>query len=300
MKTAANKKAVCTQCNGNHYILANQKGFLKAAPCACHHCEQCNGSGKVYSENDKGIAFVRACGCAALKKRLDLLSDAGIPAKFISATLDSYETQDRVHHLSQNRAKTLAVDFVKDFGKSNRGLVFMGGPGLGKTHLAVAIIRSLILEKGADCKFVDFFQLLSDIRHGYSRDLSELEIINPYVKSRVLVIDELAKGRNTEWELTILDQIISNRYNAADRITLFTTNYLTAISPGKKPDSSSSQDGRSHRVETDSQSYLNMLTRETLPDRIGPRIFSRLAEICHFVPMEGKDSRQFLAQVKAK
>lgn len=296
MKTAANKKAVCTQCGGSHYILANQKGFLKASPCACHHCELCNGSGKIYSENDKGLAFVRPCGCAALKKRLDMLSDAGIPAKFISATLDSYETEGGVHHPSQNRAKTVAVDFVKDFEKSNRGLVFMGGPGLGKTHLAVAIIRSLILEKGADCKFVDFFQLLSDIRHGYSRDLSELEIINPYVKSRVLVIDELAKGRNTEWELTILDQIISNRYNAADRITLFTTNYLIDP-PKKKKESSLSQDGKNPRVETDSQSYMNMLTRETLPDRIGPRIYSRLTDNCGFVPMEGKDKRKDSARI---
>ncbi|MGY8765622.1 MAG: ATP-binding protein, partial [Nitrospinaceae bacterium] len=83
-------------------------------------------------------------------------------------------------------------------------------------------------EEGVDGKFVDFFQLLSDIRHGYSQDKSEMSLIEPYLKSKILVIDELAKGRNNEWEQTILDQFISSRYNAADKITLFTTNYPDA------------------------------------------------------------------------
>ena len=107
--------------------------------------------------------------------------------------------------------------------------MFTGGPGTGKTHLAIATVKALILDMGVYCKFVDFFQLLADIRHGYSQDVSEQTLIQPYIQSEVLVIDELAKGRNTEWELTILDQVISNRYNTANKITLFTTLILTDI-----------------------------------------------------------------------
>lgn len=156
----------------------------------------------------------------------------------------------------------------------------MGRPGLGKTHLAVSVIKSLILDKGAECKFVDFFQLLSDIRNGYSQDLSEQAIINPYVAAPILLIDELAKGRNTEWELTMLDQIISSRYNAADKITLFTTNYSDQAP-------SSTKSGETHKEFGSG----NTQVEETLQDKVGERIYSRLVEMCRFIKLEGMDYR---------
>lgn len=163
----------------------------------------------------------------------------------------------------------------------------MGRPGLGKTHLAVAVIKDLTLDKGMECKFVDFFQLLSDIRFGYSQNLSEQAIINPFVAAPVLVIDELAKGRNTEWELTMLDQIISSRYNAANKITLFTTNYLDQEANPKKGGKGDSY------IEIGSGNGRKALSgEETLQDKVGERIYSRLVEMCRFVKLEGMDYRQ--------
>ena len=150
----------------------------------------------------------------------------------------------------------------------------MGGPGLGKTHLVVSILKQLILEEGVDGKFVDFFQLLSDIRHGYSNDQSEMSLIEPYLKSRVLIIDELAKGRNNEWEQTILDQFISSRYNAADKITLFTTNYNDKSS-----------------ATSDINEGVKLFHQPNLTEKVGERIFSRLTQMCDFIKMEGDDYR---------
>ena len=150
----------------------------------------------------------------------------------------------------------------------------MGGPGLGKTHLVVSILKQFIMEEGMDGKFVDFFQLLSDIRHGYSHDQSEMSLIEPYLKSRMLVIDELAKGRNNEWEQTILDQFISSRYNAADKITLFTTNYTDQAT-----------------VVSDINGRATSFQKQSLAEKVGERIFSRLAQMCDFIEMEGDDYR---------
>ncbi|MFQ5673346.1 MAG: ATP-binding protein [Nitrospinales bacterium] len=293
MTRPAVKEKTCAQCGGSQYVVKNLRGLLQAAPCSCFHCDLCGGDGRVFGEDETGRSFVRECQCAGFRKRARLLSEAGIPGKFLNASLENYETG---YHRSTGFAKTVAQNFVKDFGKSERGLVFMGGPGLGKTHLAVAIIKSLILEKSVDCKFVDFFQLLSDIRHGYSQNLSDREISAPYISSAVLVIDELAKGRNTEWELTILDQIISHRYNAANKITLFTTNFLTTERPAETAKGGKRKTGT--RLDTESGAYTDMLTRETLQDRIGPRIYSRLAEICDFARLEGPDHRQTHARVR--
>lgn len=254
---------------------------MHAALCECFRCEKCGGTGRVFTQDDKGLAFYSDCECARFKKRLRLLSETGIPAKFSHAEFDTYMKA----HPSQGTAKRKAMDFVKDLLSSkesfNRGLVFMGPPGLGKTHLAVSILKALVLQGGVDCKFVDFFQLLADIRHGYSEDMSDQAIIRPYEKSRVLVVDELAKGRNTEWELTVLDQLISSRYNSANKVTLFTTNYPSELPIGRKDPKPSSE-----------ASIIDTYTRESLQEKIGARIYSRLAEMCDFVMMQGQDFRQ--------
>jgi len=132
---------------------------------------------------------------------------------------------------------------------------------------------------------VDFFQLLSDIRHGFSEDLSDQTFIKPYQEARVLVIDELAKGRNTEWELTVLDQLISNRYNAADKVTIFTTNYPSELAIKEKEIRGATGEGAL-------KNYTDAYTRESLQEKIGARVYSRLAEMCKFVMIQGQDLRQ--------
>ena len=213
-----------------------------------------------------------------------MLSDSGIPAKFMNATFDSFQTSAKNTERSKNYAKTVAMDFLKNYCEHGRGLVFTGNPGLGKTHLAVAIVRSLVMDKGEDCKFVDFFQLLSDIRHGYSQDVSELAHILPYLQSKVLVIDELGKGRNSDWEHGILDQVISHRYNTADKITIYTSNYSD-----RKNGSNASG---SSKINTRGENFTERFANESLEGRVGPRIYSRMIETCDILHLEGNDYRQ--------
>ena len=126
-------------------------------------------------------------------------------------------------------SKKFIKDYVDRKGQYSQGLIYMGAPGLGKTHIVVSVIKELVMQHGIECKFVDFFELLRDIRHGYGEDISEKDFIDPYVGVKVLVIDELAKGRNTDWEITILDHFISTRYNDDDKVTLVTTNFSDTL-----------------------------------------------------------------------
>ena len=106
--------------------------------------------------------------------------------------------------------------------------------------------------------------------------------MDPYMGVKVLVIDELAKGRNTDWELTILDHFISARYNDDDKVTLVTTNFKDKLDNGIGKEERDSKIGGLSKSST----------RYTLEDKIGSRIFSRLMEMCKKVHLQGKDFRQ--------
>ncbi|HZX13562.1 MAG TPA: ATP-binding protein, partial [Thermodesulfobacteriota bacterium] len=136
-------------------------------------------------------------------------------------------------------------------------------------------ISELTLEKGIRCVFKDFFHLLSELKEAYSQGTPENEVLLPLIETEVLVIDELGKGRSSEWELNILDQLISKRYNAS-KITLITTNYVSEDYKQKK--------GSGHSSQNEDQ--------ETLEYRVGSRIASRLREMCELIPIEGDDYRR--------
>jgi DNA replication protein DnaC len=156
--------------------------------------------------------------------------------------------------------------FVKEYPNVDRGLLLIGPCGVGKTHLAVAIIRELIKQKMVPCLFYDFRDLLKEIQDSYNpiSQASELRILSPVYEAEVLVLDELGAAKPTTWVQDTMTQIINNRYNQK-KVTIFTSNYLDV--------STSSMD-------------------ETLADRVGQRLRSRLYEMCKMVEIRGSDYRQ--------
>jgi DNA replication protein DnaC len=161
---------------------------------------------------------------------------------------------------------------VREYPAVDRGLLLMGTCGVGKTHLSVAILRGLI-EKGVPCLFYEFGALLKEIQNSYNpiSQTSELEVLAPIFETEVLVLDELGASKPTDWVRDTMMQIINARYNDK-KLTIFTTNYL---------------EERRQRLD------------ETLEDRIGVRLRSRLYEMCRTVLVEGEDWRQRFDRVDA-
>jgi len=282
------RKQTCKSCAGNGYLLIREGQFAKARICeSCSvPCSECDGDGIVSWKDERGYKYAGQCNCTMLKKRIMLFNGAMIPAQFASVTLEDFQ----VTHHTQEEARTYSQKFVDCYPMENRGLMFLGPVGVGKTHLAAGIVKKLTLEKGYSCKFIDFFHLLSDIKEGYSERKSEKEIIEPFISAPILIIDELGKGRNNEWEANILDQIISKRYNNANALTtIATTNYTT------RSESTLRRTRTKVKVDplisTKKKIFEEELLQETLQERVGVRIFSRLAEMCKMIEMEGKDFR---------
>ena len=164
-------------------------------------------------------------------------------------------------------------------GEENRGLVLHGKVGRGKTHLMVAMLRELVFRYGVTVRFVEFSHLLADLKSGFDHGLGAARLIDPLVKVDVLAIDELGKGRNTEFEGTVLDELVSRRYNAAGTI-LATTNY--------DPDANPTGRATANAAEV----AMGAKAPPGLVDRVGPRVYSRLLEMSDFLEVDGPDHRR--------
>ena len=98
---------VCEKCSGQDYLLSASEGRLHAVLCRCFHCEECNGFGRVFQEDKMGRSSVRTCTCMDFQKRLRMLSDSGIPAKFMNATFDSFQTSAKIRNGQKTTLKLL-------------------------------------------------------------------------------------------------------------------------------------------------------------------------------------------------
>jgi DNA replication protein DnaC len=222
-------------------------------------CAICYGSGMEVVPG-KGA---RRCKCRDEDKRAKLIEAALIPRRYSECLLAGYKPAKG--NGSQLLAFNYAFRLVREYPEVDRGLLFMGTCGVGKTHLSVAILRGLI-EKGASCLFYEFGSLLKEIQNSYNpaTQNSELSALAPVFEADVLVLDELGASKPTDWVRDTMMQIINTRYNDK-KLTIFTTNYLD-----------------SRRSERE----------ETLENRIGVRLRSRLYEMCKAVLIEGGDYRR--------
>jgi DNA replication protein DnaC len=268
--------SACPRCGGGGVLVTPQGARAGAEVCACSaRCTLCNGARYLFERDAAGRDIARMCACEVRRVRVRLYNEAGIPAKFCEARLaDSSLDGD-------NKQALLALrTLAREYRAGKKGLLLMGQPGTGKTFLVCAFLHELIVNRGVAGQFRDFFHLLADLRSGYSQDRPESELIGPLVDVEVLVIDELGKGRNTPWEQNILDVIISHRYNT-DKTTVFTTNYTdkhktTLVERLRGKDNPA--------AEPD-------VLRDTLRERIGQRIHSRLLEMCDTIIVGGTDRR---------
>ena len=216
-------------------------------------CEECFGTGTKLDPVKGAIP----CPCRRRDRSRRLITAARIPPRYAKCSFANFisDPGSSIDH-ALHRAHTLA----NEYPAVDRGLLFMGPAGVGKTHLAVSIIRSLN-EKGFAGVFYEFGSLLKQIQDSYNpvSKSSELKVLAPVYQADVLVLDELGATVPTDWVRDTMYQIINKRYND-NKLTIFTTNF-------------SDKDN-------------------VLEERITYRLRSRLYEMCTNVVIEGEDYRR--------
>ena len=276
-------------------------------------CPICHGSGW-RKTSEEGAGAVRRCDCEKEKLGPRLLGLAGIPERYQSCTLESFKVHNRDPGIASLllRARTVSQAYVDEFydAKDDRfsstGLIFVGPPGIGKTHLAAAVLRELIVRHRVRGRFVDFTSLLHQIQATFDNTSGESksEILEGVKEAELLVLDELGVQKPTEWVMQTLYDVINARYSRR-RPTIFTTNYLLELPARAEPkDKDRSFAGSDASVKdfdddvlTREQKQLREIgRRRLLESRISAPLVSRICEMAQPVELTGLDYRR---EVKA-
>jgi DNA replication protein DnaC len=212
-------------------------------------CPLCDGMGMRVVTRADGGRMAEPCDCQHQRRMYALLRRAQIPYRYAGCSLGNFEKS------AENAQAFITADgFVNNYPGTNdgTGILLTGTVGLGKTHLAAAILQKLTLEKGVPALFCDYRELLKQITNSYNSrvDTTELEVLKPVFETEVLVLDELGAAKPTDW---VWDTVGSEGAGSGGRF-------------GNR--------------------------EETLGDRIGDRMWSRLQEMCVPVEMRGADYRQ--------
>jgi DNA replication protein DnaC len=247
-------------------------------------CTICDGVGLVRVVTETGLWVSRACECQEMERETRRLSAAHIPERYRHCTLDSFDTGFPGADPSLGPAYLMARQFAENYpvDTAGRGLLFVGTIGVGKTHLATGVLQRLVRERGAKCLFCDYRELLKKIQNSYNPQVNttELELLRPVFSAEVLVLDDLGAQKPNEWVWDTVALILNTRYN--DNLsTIVTSNY---------PDLPAGSGGL-----TDAE---HAAREQTLGDRIGDRMRSRLAEMCVRIKMAGPDFRQTVKKAR--
>jgi DNA replication protein DnaC len=245
------------------------------------------------SAGEPKMVWAVPCDCTAGGRTEFALARARVPERYRHCDFENFETDNEIENVPREQlqtwnrslaqAKLLVARFAEEFPLgSEHGLLLIGPCGVGKTHLAVAALKEIV-RRGHTGLFYDYRELLKEIQDSYNAESqsTEMSVLEPVLTTEVLVLDDVGSSKPSSWALETVGHVLNTRYNKK-RVTLLTTNFLDsdATLNAASPAASRVAGLRAPTIE------------DSLTERVGKRIRSRLYEMCRAVEISAADYRK--------
>lgn len=236
----------CSKCHGKRETmvkleLKDRPVEYRKAPCICK-CQQeaLRAEEEAIKQRDK-------------MRRVKELRSTGFQDKQL---LDwTFENDDNSHPEVTKVAKRYVEKF-DELKKDGKGLLFYGGVGTGKTYIAACIANALI-NRGIPVMVTNFARIANKLQESFDKRQAYLDSLNLF---DLLVIDDLAAERKTEYMQEIVFNVIDARYRSGLPM-IITTN-------------------------------LSIETLKKSTDASDVRIFDRILEQCYPIEVKGVSHRR--------
>lgn len=185
---------VCGICNTEKQCRVEFLGVEKVVPCVCK-CEKERIEKEKQAEKDQERLL-----------RVQSLRKMGFPESNMQEW--TFANDDMANERVTN-AMQRYVDNFTEFKKKGKGLLLYGNVGTGKTFAACEVANALI-DKGYPALVTNFARLINTLQGTFEKQ----EYIDSLNEFDLLVIDDLATERNTDFMNEQVHNIIDNRYRA--------------------------------------------------------------------------------------
>ena len=214
----------------------------------------CDGSGFLFDE-ESNTAFDCRCRPQRVAQAKARSLSAVIPRRYRDVAFDRWPVTEIEPQAVVATTRRFA-DTIDNQIDAGRGLWFMGGPGTGKTTLAMLVSKAA-LQAGRSVAIYSLPRLLNEIRDTHRAERSHVDLLDRLTAVDLLHVDDVGAERTTDWVLEELYSIVNARY----------------------------EDERSMVITT------NITDRDELCEQVTERTVSRLTQMCDELPLLGHDRR---------
>ena len=170
-----------------------------------YKCSKCKDTYWIVNGND-----FKRCDCFELIEAEKLFDNSGI--KDDSFTFSNFEEWSE----TSKQMKKVAMDYYKNFTqiKNSRqnSIAFVGQVGGGKTHLTVAIGLNILKNKKVSVVYFNYRETITSLKQNMLDEEFYKKQISKYQNAKVLLIDDMLKGKTSDSDKNIMFEIINYRY----------------------------------------------------------------------------------------